>query len=257
MRKTHSEDGEAIVLQHTGPQLLRFSLRFDPYSRTAEEDYARLKSEIKKFDIIGLLKEELSKSRVHIALARKIVAAIRYLEHPIRDDAVLSILNNFDVLYPIFSSVLVMLDAVFDELQPATQALVVANLQKLIKEESHIFRVEVHLSYAVRVLAHSSTPENHLLLQEIYKTRDSPLIRRDVILVLASWGEWYWISDLRNRFRELSGPERRAFIVSSYILRDEGDHWRRHIKAELNPFETFIIKWAGEKAGQGNWRIPL
>jgi len=90
-------------------------LHFDPYSRSAHGDYERLKNEIRKFDIIGLLKEELSKSRVHTALARKIIAAIRYLEPPTRNDAVLSILQNVDVLYPIFSSVLLMFDAIFGD----------------------------------------------------------------------------------------------------------------------------------------------
>jgi hypothetical protein len=74
--------------ERAGAQLLRFSLHFDPYSRSAHGDYERLKNEIRKFDIIGLLKEELSKSRVHTALARKIIAAIRYLEPPTRNDAV-------------------------------------------------------------------------------------------------------------------------------------------------------------------------
>mgnify|MGYP003366041198 CR=1 FL=1 len=87
--------------------------------------------------------------------------------------------------------------------------------------------------------------------------RSSPLIRRDIILVMARWGQWYWISDLKNKFRTLSGPERRAFIVASYILKDEGNHWRDHIKKELSPFENLILGWAGEKASQKTWSIPL
>lgn len=251
------KEGEVAAVAHKSGQLLRFSLRFDPYSPTAEEDYERLKEEIRNFDIIGLLKEELAKSRIHTALARKVVTAIRYLEGSTKDDAVLSILENCDVLYPIFSSVLVMIDQVFEELSAATQATVISGIQKLVKNQSHILRVDVHLSYAIRVLAHANTPDNQTLLQQTYESRSSPLIRRDIILVLAKWGEWYWLSDRKNRFRGLSGPERRAFIVASYILKGEGDHWRRHIGNELNPFEKFILKWAGEKANQQHWSIPL
>lgn len=199
----------------------------------------------------------MAKSRIHTALARKIVAAIRYLDGSTKDDAVLSILNNCDVLYPIFSSVLLMIDKVFDELSQPTQATVVSEIQKLIRNRSHVFRVDVHLSYAMRVLAHANTADNQALLQQTYEERTSPLIRRDIILVLAKWGEWYWLSDRRNRFRELSGSERRAFIVASYILKDEGDHWRKHIAKELNPFEKFIMSWAGQKAKKPNWNIPL
>jgi hypothetical protein len=258
-------DGRPPVLEHGSAMLLRFSLRFDPYSKNAHEDYEKLKEEVSKFDIIGLLKEELSKSRIHTALARKIISAIRYLDSTrrdedapsIRDAAVLSILASFEVLYPIISSVLMMFDAVFEEIHPDTQAEVIKRLHTLIASESHIFRVDVHLAYALRVLAKVHRPETQLLFQRLYENRTSPLIRRDIILAMARWGEWYWISDLRNRFRELSGPERRAFIVASYILKDEGAHWRKHINDELNPFEAFIRNWAADKVGRGGWIIPL
>jgi hypothetical protein len=250
---------------HGSRELLRFSLWFDPYSKTAKEDYERLRSEVKKFDIIKLLKEELAKSRIHTALAKKVILAIRYLEdkpqqeggRSPKDEAVLSILENSDVLYPIFSSVLLMIDQVFAELSEIAKSEVIAGIQKLIKSHSHVFRVDVHLSFAIRVMAHSNSSDSQALLQQIYEERTSPIVRRDIILVLAKWGEWYWLSDLKNRFRELSGPERRAFIVASYTLKDEGDHWRKHIGKELNPFEKFIMRWAGEKANNLGWVIPL
>jgi hypothetical protein len=251
------KEGEAAAVAHESGQLLRFSFRFDPYSPTADKDYEHLKREIRKFDIIGLMKEELSKSRIHIALARKIVTAVRYLEGTTRDDAVLSLLNNCDLLYPIFSSVLMMIDQIFDELSSGTKKRIIEEFQQLIIKDSHVFRVDVHLSYAVRVLSHSNSSDNQILLQKIYRERPSPLIRRDIILVMAKWGEWYWLSDLKNGFRTISGPERRAFIVASYVLTDEGAHWRDHTKREFNPLETFILDWAGQKANDPRWRIPL
>lgn len=251
------KEGEAAAEVHKRGQLLRFSLRFDPYSPTKEEDFERLKREIKQFDIIGILKEELAKSRVHAALARKVITAIRYLEGSVKDDAVLSLLENCDVLYPIFSSVLLVIDGVFEDLSTATQTKVISQIQKMLESQSYIFRVDIHLSYATRVLAHFNTTDNQILLQTIYEEKSSPLIRKNIILTAARWGDWYWLSDLKNRFGELSGPERRAFIVASYILKDEGRHWRDHIEMELSPFEKFILKWAGGKANQGNWKIPL
>ena len=158
------KQGEIAAADYKRSQLLRFSLRFDPYSPTSEEDYGRLKKEIKQFDIIGLLKEELSKSRVHVALTRKVISAIRYLEGPTKDDAVLSVLNNCDVLYPVFSSVFLMIDQVFDELSDDAQDSIINELHQLIRNDSHVFRVDIHLIYAIRVLAHKNTPENQELL---------------------------------------------------------------------------------------------
>lgn len=243
--------------EHSRHRLMRFSLRFDPYSPTAEEDYETLKQEIRKFDIVNLLKEELSKSRVHTALAKKIISAIKFLDGQSKDDAVLSLLDNADVLYPIFSAVLMTISEVFDDITEETQNKIIESLHKLINDQSHIMRVDVHLAFAIRVLSHKNTMPNHALLQQLYETRTSPIIRRDIILIMAKWGEWYWLSDIRNRFRELTGQERRAFIVASYKLSDEGEHWRKAIRSEFNPYENFVLSWAGERSNNKSWDVPL
>lgn len=252
---TKAPQDEAAALQRS--RLLRFSLTFDPYSPTAEADYEELKAELVKFDIIGLLKSELTKSRVHIALSRKILAAIRFLESDIKDEAVLTIVNNTQILYPIFSSVLLMIDQIFTDLSQETQDEVVTNIRSMISTGSHVLRVEVHQAYAIRVLAHQNNADNVALLQQLFERTQSSMIRRDIILIMARWGEWYWLSDLRNRFRQLAGPERRAFIVASYKLTDEGNHWRGGITDELDPFEKLILSWAGEKSNLPNWEVPL
>jgi Reverse transcriptase (RNA-dependent DNA polymerase) len=261
IREQHEVEGKdtaEAVDDHSRSTLMNFSLRFDPYSPTADDDYTALKAEVRKFDIIGMLKEELSKSRVHTSLARKIISAIKFLEGKSKQDAVLSVLDNCDVLYPIFSSVLMMIDDQFEDLSGATKSAVLAKIQELIEQDSHIFRVDMHLSFAIRVLSHSNTPQTQLLLQKLFDGRPSEIIRRDIILVMARWGEWYWLSDLKNRYRELSAPERRAFIASSFILKDEGKHWRDHMKKEFDPFELLVLRWAGEKMGTvQNWSVPL
>lgn len=257
-KKLDEEVAADPAIDHSRSALMRFSLRFDPYSPTADNDYEALKAEVRKFDIIGMLKEELAKSRVHTSLARKIIAAIKFLTGKAKQDAVLSVMDNCDVLYPIFSSVLMMIDDQFDNLDEATQNKVLDKIRKLIEEDSHVFRVDMHMSFAIRVLAHSNTPEVQFLLQRLFDSRPSEIIRRDIILVMARWGEWYWLSDLKNRYRDLIAPERRAFIASSFILKDEGKHWRDHMKKEFDPFEALILKWASEKMhAQQDWSVPL
>jgi hypothetical protein len=252
------EEGKRAADAHERTrQLLSFSLRFDPYSPTAEEDYEKLKKEIRQFDILGLLKEELTKSRVHVALSRKIISAVRYLDGKAKDDAVLSIVNNSDILYPIFSSALIMMDKIYDELGEKTKEEISSRIVDLINSDSHVFRVDVHLSFALRVLQHSHNEDVQQLLKEIFDSRPSEIIRRDIILIMALWGDWYWLSDLRNRYRQLSAPEKRALLVASYSLKDEGRHWRDNIKKELNPFENFILSWAGERVNKEKKGFPL
>ena len=247
-------DEEEILPQTS---LLRFSIAFDPYSQTAEKDYELLKEELRKFDILGLLRSELQKSKIHAALSRKIIQAVRYLDGGVRDEAIDSILQSSEILYPIYSSILILLDKVFDELSENTQNHIVETLRDMIDEDSTIMRVDIHLAFAVRVLSHNRDDITQGLLERLYQSRGSEIIRRDIILTMARWENWYWLSDLKNRFRGLSEPEKRAFVVASYKLRDEGRHWRDHIKQELTPFETLIRSWAAEKCSQANWIIPL
>jgi hypothetical protein len=58
-------------LEEQSQNLMRLSVRFDPYSPTAQEDYEILKSELGKIDILALLKAELTKTRVHISLSKR------------------------------------------------------------------------------------------------------------------------------------------------------------------------------------------
>jgi hypothetical protein len=179
------------------------------------------------------------------------------LDSPVRDDAILSLLDNAEPLYPVFSSVLVVVNQTFDDLALATQDKIKAKVRALVEAESHVMRVEIHLDLAVRILARRGDAVDQVLLERLFDETSSPLLRRDIILAVARCGDWYWLSDLRNKFREMSGPERRAFLVASHILRDEGSHWRRHIREELTPFELFIREWASSKVNQPGWSIPL
>lgn len=163
-----SPEGERAADAHKRTALMRFSLNFDPYSPTAEKDYLELKSEIAKFDLLGMLKSELAKSRVHTALTRKIIAAVRHLDGRPREEAVLSILKNKDILYPIFSSVLMLIENIFDDLELETRIEIISSIRDMIKSDSHILRVDTHLCFAIRVIAHINSAENQSLLQQLY-----------------------------------------------------------------------------------------
>src|SRR5208282_359561 len=115
---------KTTVLQEQARGLLRLSLRFDPYSATARADYEALKAELEKFDVLGLLREELSKSRIHISLTRKLVNALKYIDRVHQDDAIISLINNAELLYPIFPAVLTVVKTVFNDLSSDTQGLI-------------------------------------------------------------------------------------------------------------------------------------
>lgn len=257
MSKESPADRSNPDLQEQSQNLLRLSVRFDPYSPTAEVDYETLKSEIEKIDLLSLLRAELTKSRIHISLSKKIVAAIRYIDEPQRSDAILSLVENAELLYPIYANVLLTAKTLYEDLREDAREKIIIHVRTLLRNQSHVLQTELNLSYAIRLLACSSGPENEETLNGAYNSASSALIRKDIILAMGKWKAAYWLSNLRAHFRTLGPPERRAFIVASYSLVDEGKHWRRNIAPELSSFENLVREWASEKVGLRDWTIPL
>lgn len=256
LASSEMEDEDAE--QSDSVALLRLSLQFDPYSPTASADYEQLRKEIDKFDINGLLTKELRKSRIHGPTTRKLVQAIKFLPPAQKRDAALSMVRSIETLAPVFGAVMIAIREAFSEFDEPTQAEIVQTLGLLIKSSSYLAKIDLNVAYALRVIALKRTEELEAILAQLYRSTNSELVRRDVLLVLAKWQASYWISDRKSYFHSMGAWERRAFIVSSYLLGDEGKHWRSHAKAEFSPFEVLTRDWASRRvAGRSFGELPL
>lgn len=237
----------------------RLRVYFDPYSQTAESDYEKLKAELSKFDIVGMLGRELSKSRIDEGLSRRLISALKHLNPAVQNDAVKSLINSLDLLYPIYPAVMLLCRGLLDTLQGTVKEELFAKLRGLISSGSYITQVPTNLSYTLRVLSADYSEESERLLSLLYKQPLSMMIKRDIILMMAHRGADHWVSNCRKSYSTLTVWERRAMLISSYILEDEGRHWRDSVKHELNDFEKLILTWAADskqKNPQG-WRVPV
>lgn len=237
----------------------RLRVHYDPYSPTAEGDYEKLKTELKKFDIVGMLARELVKSKIDEGLTKRLISAIRHLNPASQNEAMLSMLKSIDLLYPIFPSVMLLCKNLIPSLSSETRDAVFSTIRNLISSDSYITQVPTNLAFALRVLVHDEKDESEVIFASVYKNTASMLIKRDVILLMAFRRAEYWVSNCRNNFSTLTAWERRALLIASYILRDEGSHWRDSVKKNLNPYDQLILKWTGEsKTSKGHdWRVPL
>lgn len=237
----------------------RLRIHYDPYSPTAEEDYKKLADELKKFDIVGMLGRELAKSRIDEGITRRLISAVKHLDPPIQNEAALSVLKSIDLLYPIFPSVMLLCKSLIPSLDEPTKQKLYETLRKLISSDSYITQVPTNLAYALRVLVHDEADEVEFIFASVYKLTTSMLIKRDVILLMAYRNADYWISNCKTNFSTLTEWERRALLMSSYILGDEGEHWRKAVKKKLNIYDQIVLKWVADskvKKGLG-WRIPI
>ncbi len=252
------EDGESTDSDGARiKRLMRLSLRYDPYSPTAEEDYEKLKEEVEGIDIIPLLRSELSKSRIHTSLAKKLIRAISVIQADERSKAIEVLLANSELLFPVWASVLVLIEKTFPDLDEPTQRLVITSIITQISNNTHVMRLDLHIAYAVRVLAQKNVPETAEALTQLYRATSSHMIKRDIIIAMTNWKNWYWLSDIKDTFSTMPAPERRAMIVASYVLREEGKHWRTHCKSQFTPMEKLMHGWASSKFNGRDWNVPL
>jgi hypothetical protein len=248
------DDSEAERTQRRN--FLAVSLRYDPYSPTAEDDYFALKEQVERFDILGMLSRELAKSRIHVGLTRRLVLAIRYLEQPGKDGAVRTLVDNMPTLSPVLSNVLRALIRVFDDLGRDTQEYVCTMIRTAITERRYFITVPVTLAYAVRLLGRSPSEENQALISQLYDDVP-PFIQRDIVVIMSRFRAAFWLSDRRHQFGRMHPWVQRSFVMASYFLADEGKHWRKRIDDQLSPLDELASTWARDNLQAGEWEIPL
>lgn len=233
-------------------KLLNISIRFDPYSETAVEDYEKLKAAVNEVDIIGILGRELTKTAIDSTITKQAINAIRALEPRAREGALMTILNaeNLVVLSPVFVTIMLVLKSIYDELSEDGKSFVDKILIELYAMNSHLLSVELNLSYYVQVLSKRRAARKEEILIEIFNNHSSALIRRQIILVMANWNCHYWLSDLKREYSGLNGWEKRAFIIASYFLGDEGEHWRRHHKKTWSKIDLLVKGWFESRFNQ-------
>jgi hypothetical protein len=252
-----ADQGDGSPVATARRSLFALSLHFDPYSPTATEDYERLSQEIGKFPILDMIKAELTKTRVDIALARRLIQTLKFISTIEIDDACRTLIENEDLLYPIYFNVLFAVRSEFSRLTEGAREAIVKYVVDLIESGSEVMSVDLNLQYAVRLLAEHQSEEAAAVLIDLYDTTNGEAIKRDIILIMARWRNWIWLSDRRAYFRSMTPMERRAYIVASYSLKDEGKHWRDHTKDEFTPFEVIVRNWAAPRFNLKNWEIPL
>lgn len=239
-------DGDTPDLGVHRKRLSALNLRYDPYSARPEEDYENLKHEINNIDLFMLLEHELSKSTVHIHAARRIVSAMRFSSEWITVQTAETLIGDLNRLYPIAYLVLDVVRSLLIDVGSEGKDAIKATLIETYNNHAYALSIDYHLLFFVRALSCCPGNDTLVVLNEIHQKSKSPLVRREVILAMHRLGDWSWLSNQKSRFNTLSSPERRAFLVASFGLAEEGNHWRKRIRDSLGPFEQMILDWASD-----------
>lgn len=231
-------------------RLMSLTLRFDPYAPDAAEQYEALKDELEGIDLVGLLNEQLSQTRVHIPTARKIVETLKFSGKDVKAGAVIAMLDNIDALAPIAPTTLQSIASIFDDLDDDKRSAVSSKLIDMYDSDHEIFSLEINIAYMNRVLAKQKSLSTQHFLARCFDKENSDLVRRDIVLIFGNWGNFPWLSFYKGNFLSLSGWQRRALILASYSMADEGKHWRDHTKGRFDKLEMLVRDWKSERSNQ-------
>ena len=239
-------------------KLLNISIRFDPYSPTAADDYEELKEAVNQIDIIGILGREIAKTVVDPAVSKQAIQAIMALT-PAQQEAAIRMLldgDNVMTLAPVFVTVMRVVRDLCPKCSAPFQQEVDRILCDLFSQRSPLLSVEVNLAYYLQALAGNQSQRKEEILLKLFDDVANPMIRRLIILTMAKWGCSYWVSDVKNKYGAMSIFERRAFMVASYYLGDEGKHWRDFTKPTWRSPELLVRDWFAQRF-QSNKSVPL
>jgi hypothetical protein len=240
-------------------QFMKIHIHYDPYSITAEEDYQQLRDQLSAFNITALIKDEIRKSRIHLALGKQLMNAILYLRGMELDLAVNVICSNLDAFYPVLPSVMQTLYKKILELEPDTRLHVIEVLTKLIDENSYLVQTENNAAYVIRILSLVNCEPSIQAINYLYTNMSSSvLVRNNCIYAMTNLKNYYWLADLKSKYSTLSSWEKRAFIAASYFLQDEGKHWRERTKNQFSALESEVRDWVSSKnVATTKWKLPL
>lgn len=172
-----------------------------------------------------------------------------------QDRAIASLIRNLEPLYPVFSLIMRVVRERFARLSPSTQDESQAAIHRLF--DSYVTRPDLHAACAVRVLGCRRSAENERLLGRLYEERTAPFLRSDIVLVMAKWGARDWLAALMRRDPPADGGERRAVLIASHVLGEEGARWRAGVEQGLSPFDRLVSRWAAAKVAEPGWQVPI
>jgi hypothetical protein len=231
-------------------KLLNISIRYDPYSETAQEDYEALVAAVAEVNVVDILAKEVNKTAIDTTVTKQALNALRALK-PYEQAGTLMMLldkDNLDVLSPAFVTLMRAVRGTYDTLpDERSRGAIDEALVRIYDNHEHILKVEVNLAYYLQALVKRHSPRKEEILVEVYDRRPSPILRRIIISAMGNWGCHYWLSDLKNRYGSLHEWEKRAVILASYFLTDEGKHWRDHTKRSWNRIELMTRDWFSKR----------
>jgi hypothetical protein len=225
--------------------LLNLSIRFNPYSTSAQEDYENIKSALRKIDLVGILSKELNKTRFDQVVTKRAIEAINELDIDAFKKAITTILeeNNLITLSPIFTTVIMVLRDSFDKLDDEDKRNVDRVLLSLFEKNSFLTKIDMNVCYMLQVLSICHTFEKESFLRNMYMETNNRLIKRQIIITMTNWKNYIFTDSLKSEFNTLTRWERLALIYALSKSERNNDNVQTLRAYNFTNEENLVHEW--------------
>lgn len=218
-------------------KLREIDLQFDPYSDTAADDYEALRETVESLQVQKLLNRELEKALPDSFLVTQIGRTLR-LHDPAEAIGLAATLLSQGNLHAFRASWSTIMRGVatlrasenFQEIFERLDRL----LDRIPDHSMHLLRAEGSVLHYLRTLRFSRTAERARFVQQTYENTSSETVRRACIDCWRRWADRPAFTFLRNRWDQLSPECQRLLWLSAASFGDQGDGFRRQVRATLN-----------------------
>lgn len=228
-------------------KFLNLPIRYDPYSPNAKEDYDEIKESLKSFDLFSMLSEELKKSKVNQIYTKHILRALKYEDEVVISNSLFLIFDNINELYPIYNSIIQASILLWSKTNNNTKTHIFKKIENLHLQKSYIIQTDVNLAYTVKLISLIESDESLIILNEMIKYTDSALVKKMITQAMGKQNNFSWLSDQKNKYSTQNELQKRIFIICSYLLGDEGQHWREHNKKGFTEIQKLYFNWASKR----------
>jgi len=160
--------------------------------------------------------------------------------------------QNVMTLAPVFVTLMRVIKGLYPQFSAEFQMVVDDRLCSLYQTECPVLAVDLNLAYFLQAFAGNRSKQKEEIAIQIYDSTRNHLLRRLIILIMSRWKSYQWLTDVKmNDYGAMSIFEKRAFIIASYALGDEGRHWREFSKDTWFPPEVMVRDWFAARRQQG------
>ena len=114
-------------------------------------------------------------------------------------------------------------------------------------KKSYIIQTDVNLAYTVKLISLFESDASLIILNEIMDYTNSALVKKMITQAMGKQNNFSWLSDQRNKYSTQNELQKRVFIICSYLLGDEGKHWREHNKPSFTEIQKVYVQWASKR----------